>query len=53
MTVATGIRQQRNKCSAPVPLRTQGVCDPCDKGYEPSPDTYMTFTAPVVHRLAA
>ncbi|MFF3505400.1 RRQRL motif-containing zinc-binding protein [Streptomyces sp. NPDC003247] len=36
-----------------LPLRTQGVCDPCDKGYEPSPDTYMASTAPVVHRLAA
>ncbi|MGD9482864.1 RRQRL motif-containing zinc-binding protein [Streptomyces sp. TRM70308] len=36
-----------------LPLRTQGVCDPCDKGYEPSPDTYMAFTAPVAHRLAA
>ncbi|MEU3520643.1 RRQRL motif-containing zinc-binding protein [Streptomyces sp. NPDC006654] len=36
-----------------LPLRTQGVCDPCDKGYEPSPDTYMASTAPVVHPLAA
>lgn len=37
-----------------LPLRTQGVCDPCDKGYEPSPDTYMTSSAaPVLHRLAA
>ncbi|WP_445282683.1 hypothetical protein [Streptomyces sp. DSM 118148] len=36
-----------------LPLRTQGVCDPCDKGYEPSPDTYMASTAPDIHRLAA
>ncbi|MFE7934324.1 RRQRL motif-containing zinc-binding protein [Streptomyces sp. NPDC057456] len=36
-----------------LPLRTQGVCDPCDKGYEPSPDTYLPPTAPVPHRLAA
>ncbi|MGW3954075.1 RRQRL motif-containing zinc-binding protein [Streptomyces sp. NPDC004752] len=36
-----------------LPLRTQGVCDPCDKGFEPSPGTYMASTAPVVHRLAA
>ncbi|MEI7029657.1 hypothetical protein [Streptomyces pratensis] len=36
-----------------IPLRTQGRCDPCDKGYEPSPDTYFTSTAPVTHRLAA
>ncbi|MFJ5779901.1 RRQRL motif-containing zinc-binding protein [Streptomyces sp. NPDC093094] len=36
-----------------LPLRIQGVCDPCDKDYEPSPDTYMASTAPVVHRLAA
>ncbi|WP_406516313.1 RRQRL motif-containing zinc-binding protein [Streptomyces sp. NBC_00873] len=36
-----------------LPLRTQGCCDPCHKGYEPSPDTYFTATAPVTHRLAA
>ncbi|MFD8902672.1 RRQRL motif-containing zinc-binding protein [Streptomyces ardesiacus] len=36
-----------------LPLRTQGVCDPCARGYEPSPDTYMASTAAVVHRLAA
>lgn len=36
-----------------LPLRTQGRCDPCDKGYEPSPDTYFAPTAPVTHRLAA
>ncbi|MEU9376524.1 RRQRL motif-containing zinc-binding protein [Streptomyces sp. NPDC048255] len=36
-----------------LPLRTQGSCDPCHKGYEPSPDTYFTATAPVTHRLAA
>jgi hypothetical protein len=34
-----------------LPLRTQGVCDPCDKGYEPSPETVMT--SPATHRLAA
>ncbi|MER6288454.1 RRQRL motif-containing zinc-binding protein [Streptomyces sviceus] len=34
-----------------IPLRTQGVCDPCDKGYEPSPETVMT--SPATHRLAA
>ncbi|MFF3343284.1 hypothetical protein [Streptomyces flavidovirens] len=31
----------------------QGCCDACDKGYEPSPDTYLASTAPVTHRLAA
>ncbi|MGW2841836.1 RRQRL motif-containing zinc-binding protein [Streptomyces sp. NPDC001493] len=36
-----------------LPLRTQGRCDPCDKGYEPSPGTYFTTAAPVTHRLAA
>lgn len=36
-----------------LPLRTQGRCDPCDKGYEPSPDTYFASTAPVTHRPAA
>ncbi|MEU3774229.1 RRQRL motif-containing zinc-binding protein [Streptomyces sp. NPDC032472] len=36
-----------------LPLRTQGCCDPCHRGYEPSPDTYFTTTAPVPHRLAA
>ncbi|MFZ4176648.1 RRQRL motif-containing zinc-binding protein [Streptomyces griseoincarnatus] len=36
-----------------LPLRTQGVCDPCDKGYEPSPDTYTHSPASVDHRLAA
>ncbi|MDT6988241.1 RRQRL motif-containing zinc-binding protein [Streptomyces lusitanus] len=36
-----------------LPLRTQGVCDPCDKGYEPSPDTYTHSPVPVDHRLAA
>ncbi|MQT02831.1 hypothetical protein FF041_22355 [Streptomyces jumonjinensis] len=52
-TQATGIRLLRNKCSPPVPLRTQGCCDPCARGYEPSPDTYFASTAPVTHRLAA
>ncbi|MFE4258229.1 RRQRL motif-containing zinc-binding protein [Streptomyces sp. NPDC056883] len=36
-----------------LPLRTQGRCDPCAQGYEPSPDTYLASTAPVTHRLAA
>ncbi|WP_030990024.1 RRQRL motif-containing zinc-binding protein [Streptomyces sp. NRRL WC-3744] len=36
-----------------LPLRTQGQCDACDKGYEPSPDTYMPTAALVVDRLAA
>ncbi|MFD9794747.1 RRQRL motif-containing zinc-binding protein [Streptomyces sp. NPDC059070] len=36
-----------------LPLRTQGCCDPCARGYEPSPDTYFASTAPVIHRLAA
>ncbi|MGZ2360940.1 hypothetical protein LRE75_30395 [Streptomyces sp. 372A] len=36
-----------------LPLRTLGVCDSCDKGYEPSPDTYMTPTTPARHQLAA
>ncbi|MFF9691049.1 hypothetical protein [Streptomyces sp. NPDC014623] len=48
-----GIQQLKNKCSAPVPLRTVGCCDPCARGYEPSPDTYFVSTAPVIHRLAA
>ncbi|MEV4453962.1 MULTISPECIES: RRQRL motif-containing zinc-binding protein [Streptomyces] len=34
-----------------LPLRTQGVCDPCHRGFEPHPDTVMT--SPVTHRLAA
>ncbi|AVH61747.1 hypothetical protein C4B68_40290 (plasmid) [Streptomyces dengpaensis] len=36
-----------------LPLRTQGCCDPCARGFEPSPDTYLASTAPVIHRLAA
>lgn len=36
-----------------LPLRTQGRCDACARGYEPSPDTYVASTAPVIHRLAA
>ncbi len=36
-----------------LPLRTQGCCDPCHKGYQPSPDTYLASMAPVTHRLAA
>ena len=48
-----GIRHLRNKCTPPIPLGTLGVCDSCDKGYEPSPDTYVTPTTPVRHQLAA
>lgn len=33
-----------------LPLRTLGTCDPCAKGYEPSPNTY---TAPSVQHLLA
>ncbi|TXR94498.1 hypothetical protein EAO73_35025 [Streptomyces sp. col6] len=36
-----------------LPLRTVGCCDPCARGYEPSPDTYMASTTPVRHQLAA
>ncbi|WP_266665335.1 RRQRL motif-containing zinc-binding protein [Streptomyces sp. NBC_00237] len=36
-----------------LPLRTQGSCDPCARGYEPSPDTYVTPAATPGHRLAA
>ncbi|MFE2943402.1 RRQRL motif-containing zinc-binding protein [Streptomyces sp. NPDC059255] len=34
-----------------LPLRTQGCCDPCDKGFEPTPDTYTE--PPAKHLLAA
>ncbi|MEU1789149.1 RRQRL motif-containing zinc-binding protein [Streptomyces sparsogenes] len=36
-----------------LPLRTQGVCDPCDKGYVPSPDTYMPPASPAIYHPAA
>ncbi|MFD8440585.1 RRQRL motif-containing zinc-binding protein [Streptomyces microflavus] len=36
-----------------LPLRTVGSCDPCARGYEPTPGTYVTTTVPVTHRLAA
>ncbi|MEU9796408.1 RRQRL motif-containing zinc-binding protein [Streptomyces sparsogenes] len=36
-----------------LPLRTQGCCDPCARGYEPSADTYLPSTATAGHRLAA
>jgi hypothetical protein len=52
-TQVTGIRPVRNKCAAPVPLRTQGRCDPFARGFEPSPDTCFASTARVTHRLAA
>ncbi|MER7750263.1 hypothetical protein ABT013_33910 [Streptomyces bacillaris] len=35
------------------PLRTVGSCDPCARGYEPTPGTYVHTTPPVSHRLAA
>ncbi|MGW2708121.1 RRQRL motif-containing zinc-binding protein [Streptomyces sp. NPDC001356] len=36
-----------------LPLRTQGQCDACARGYEPSPDTYMPAAAPIGGRRAA
>jgi hypothetical protein len=52
---AMAARQTCPKCKRRyyfcLPLRAQGVCDPCDKGYEPSPETVMT--SPATHRLAA
>ncbi|MFJ9729264.1 RRQRL motif-containing zinc-binding protein [Streptomyces sp. NPDC101209] len=42
----------RRRYYACLPLRTQGVCDPCHGGYEPSPDTVMS-PAPTGHELAA
>ncbi|MEU2149653.1 hypothetical protein ABZ741_35850, partial [Streptomyces globisporus] len=48
-----GIQQLKNKCSAPVPLRTVGSCDPFAQGYEPTPGTYVLSPMPVAHRLAA
>ncbi|MFE9700565.1 RRQRL motif-containing zinc-binding protein [Streptomyces sp. NPDC006270] len=36
-----------------LPLHTVGSCDLCAQGYEPTPGTYVTATAPVTHRLAA
>ncbi|MEU0272458.1 RRQRL motif-containing zinc-binding protein [Streptomyces sp. NPDC006307] len=34
-----------------LPLRTQGCCDACHRGYEPTPGTY--FDSPANHLLAA
>ncbi|MEU9978739.1 hypothetical protein [Streptomyces sp. NPDC051014] len=51
MTVAPGIRQQRNKCSAPVPLRTLGTCLECHDGTPADPNGYTL--PPAAHRLAA
>ncbi|WP_445520959.1 RRQRL motif-containing zinc-binding protein [Streptomyces sp. NEAU-174] len=52
---AMAARQTCPKCKRRyyfcLPLRTQGWCDPCHHGFEPSPDTYMT--SPATHRLAA
>lgn len=42
----------RRRYYACLPLRTQGRCDACEKGFEPSPDTVM-IPAPATHRLAA
>ncbi|MGP3777079.1 RRQRL motif-containing zinc-binding protein (plasmid) [Streptomyces sp. SDT5-1] len=37
-----------------LPLRTLGHCDPCERGYQPSPDTVMHDPRPADrHRLAA
>ncbi|MFE6885834.1 RRQRL motif-containing zinc-binding protein [Streptomyces sp. NPDC057702] len=36
-----------------LPLRTHGCCDPCARGYEPSPDTYTLSRAETTHRLVA
>jgi hypothetical protein len=30
----------RRRYYACLPLRTQGCCEPCHQGFEPSPDTY-------------
>ncbi|MFE9770025.1 RRQRL motif-containing zinc-binding protein [Streptomyces sp. NPDC005808] len=43
----------RRRYYACLPLRTQGQCEPCEGGYEPSPDTVMTYPAPTGHGLAA
>ncbi|CAL9673376.1 RRQRL motif-containing zinc-binding protein [Streptomyces sp. enrichment culture] len=43
----------RRRYYACLPLRTQGQCEPCDKGYEPSADTVMTYPDSAAHRLAA
>ncbi|MFC4506135.1 MULTISPECIES: RRQRL motif-containing zinc-binding protein [Streptomyces] len=42
----------RNRYYGCLPLRSQGRCDPCEMGIEPSPDTVM-IPAPDTHRLAA
>ncbi|MFI6359535.1 RRQRL motif-containing zinc-binding protein [Streptomyces sp. NPDC050743] len=42
----------RRRYYACLPLRTQGRCDACERGFEPSPDTVM-IPAPAVHRLVA
>ncbi|MEV5786724.1 RRQRL motif-containing zinc-binding protein [Streptomyces sp. NPDC052287] len=42
----------RNRYYVCLPLRTQGHCDPCEMGIQPSPDTVMA-PAPAAHRLAA
>lgn len=55
---ASGTAVSRNTTRAKQVLSANtaahpGRCDPCDKGYEPSPDTYCASTAPATHRLAA
>lgn len=50
-TVPTGIRQQRNKGSAPVPLKTLGMCLECHDGTPADPATYIA--PPAKHLLAA
>ncbi|MGW1412119.1 RRQRL motif-containing zinc-binding protein [Streptomyces sp. NPDC002403] len=51
MAARTTCPQCRRRYEFCLPLRTQGVCDPCDKGYEPTPGTYTT--PPAKHPLAA
>ncbi|MFE4424207.1 hypothetical protein [Streptomyces sp. NPDC056817] len=41
----------RNKCSAPVPLRTLGSCLECFDGTPADPSTYIA--PPAAHQLAA
>ncbi|MEV7317301.1 RRQRL motif-containing zinc-binding protein [Streptomyces microflavus] len=54
---ATAARSTCPKCSRRyfycLPLRTVGCCDPCARGYEPTPGTYVLTTSPFTHRLAA
>ncbi|MFD6133316.1 hypothetical protein ACFWC2_30070 [Streptomyces diastaticus] len=49
--MAAGIRQLRNKCSAPVPLKTLGSCLECFDGTPADPASYIAPSAK--HLLAA